>query len=58
MNCSYCKGEIEQGRGIFVVKRDGKINRFCSSKCHKNFNLKRNPTNLKWITKGGLRRND
>ncbi|MFA5406356.1 MAG: 50S ribosomal protein L24e [Candidatus Nanoarchaeia archaeon] len=51
MNCSYCKGEIEQGRGVFVVKKDGKINRFCSSKCRKNFNLKRNPSKLKWITK-------
>jgi len=51
MNCSYCKQEIEQGTGSILARRDGKVARFCSNKCRKNHNMKRDPKKLKWITK-------
>ncbi len=49
MNCSFCKREIEAGRGSVLVRRDGKLLRFCSSKCRKNYLLGRNPSKVKWV---------
>ncbi len=51
MICSFCKREIEAGRGSVLVRRDGKLLRFCSSKCRKNYLLSRNASKLKWVTK-------
>ena len=50
--CNYCKHMIETGTGKMFVMKDGKVLNFCSNKCEKNmFKLRRNPSNLKWITK-------
>lgn len=47
--CSFCGGEIPPGTGSIYVRRDGRVLRFCSSKCRKSMvNLKRDPRKLKW----------
>ena len=51
MKCSYCKYEIEEGRGSILARKDGKVHRFCSNKCRKNHLLKRDPRKLNWVIK-------
>ncbi len=52
MKCSFCKKEIELGRGKMFVRNDGKVLYFCSSKCEKNMlELGRKPRKVKWVRK-------
>ncbi len=52
MICSFCKEELKPGTGKMLVKNDGSILYFCSSKCEKNMvKLKRNPRKVKWVKK-------
>ena len=47
--CSFCKKEYKEPRGLTVFTFDGKSVHYCSGKCRKNFDLKRDPKKVNWI---------
>ncbi|MCS7110904.1 MAG: 50S ribosomal protein L24e [Ignisphaera sp.] len=46
--CDYCGSSVEPGSGVMFVRNDGTIIWFCSSKCLKNFRLRRDPKKQPW----------
>ncbi|MBW2997796.1 50S ribosomal protein L24e [Candidatus Woesearchaeota archaeon] len=49
VKCGFCGNDIEKGTGKMLVKSDGKLIYFCSTKCEKNLlKLKRKPREHKW----------
>jgi large subunit ribosomal protein L24e len=49
--CSFCGKELEPGTGKMLVKKDGTILFYCSTKCQNNSKLGRIPRLVKWTTK-------
>jgi large subunit ribosomal protein L24e len=50
MKCSFCGGKFRVG-GKMLVKTNGTILYFCSSKCEKNYSLGRSAKRLGWVRK-------
>jgi len=46
--CTFCSKEFLQGTGLMLVRNDGSIYWFCSSKCRRNHKMGRTPSKLKW----------
>ncbi len=46
--CVFCGRDIESGTGKMCVDHSGAVSFYCSSKCEKNFGLKRSPRKIKW----------
>ncbi len=55
--CAFCGEDIAPGTGIGFVRRDGRVLRFCSSKCRKSsLKLGRDPRKFKWTKAWGRQR--
>ena len=50
--CTFCGTQIEPGTGKMVVKKDGTIQYFCSTKCQNNSKLGRVPRRTEWTGAG------
>ena len=47
--CSFCKQSYEIPRGLTIFTIEGKSVYYCSSKCRRNAQLKRDPKKVNWV---------
>lgn len=48
MQCSYCQAEIAAATGVTMFRKDGSALHYCSRRCERYAEMKRNPRKLKW----------
>ena len=46
--CSFCRKSYKFPKGLTLFTLEGKTIYFCSSKCRRNFDLKRDPKKVEW----------
>lgn len=47
LKCSFCGKDYDDHKGLTYILKDGTIKHFCSSKCRKNFLMKRRK--VRWV---------
>ncbi|MFH1358877.1 MAG: hypothetical protein ABIH37_03255 [archaeon] len=47
--CSFCKNNYKNPRGLTLFTLDGRSVFYCSSKCRRNADLKRDPKKTNWV---------
>ena len=50
--CTFCGAQLEPGTGKMLIKKDGTIFYFCSTKCENNQKLGRVPRRVEWTAAG------
>jgi len=40
MKCTFCGKKIEEGTGKIVVQKDGRVHKYCTSKCERNLKIR------------------
>lgn len=54
VKCVFCGRDEQHFKGVHLIKNDGSVNYFCSSKCRRNaLKLKRDKRRLKWASAYG-----
>lgn len=48
MRCSFCGGDVQEGRGKLLARTSGAVLYFCNSKCQRNHKLGRQGKKVRW----------
>ncbi len=48
MKCSFCINEFPPGTGVTFFKKDGTAIHYCSRRCERYYEMRRNPRKFKW----------
>ncbi len=50
--CAFCGRQADLGKGTTIFAKDGTPTYYCSRKCERNAEMKRNPRERKWASGG------